>query len=151
MRWRLPPSARPSVMSGAIFEPGFEATTTPVAPASRGGLFFSMQAERSIVVDPKSPGGVNSPHGRILFDRRDVRSLSSSASILITRLLCLLGEGPGLCKIRNRSAHCARASAPVVDIIPRGIRDAIYDLVARNRYRWFGRCHTCILPNSDRS
>jgi len=31
------------------------------------------------------------------------------------------------------------------------IRDAIYDLVARNRYRWFGRRDACILPNSDRS
>jgi predicted DCC family thiol-disulfide oxidoreductase YuxK len=27
-----------------------------------------MQAEQSIVVDSKSPGGVNSPHGLILFD-----------------------------------------------------------------------------------
>jgi predicted DCC family thiol-disulfide oxidoreductase YuxK len=35
--------------------------------------------------------------------------------------------------------------------IPRVIRDEIYDLVARNRYRWFGRRDTCILPNSDRS
>jgi predicted DCC family thiol-disulfide oxidoreductase YuxK len=26
-----------------------------------------------------------------------------------------------------------------------------YDLVARNRYRWFGRRDACILPNSDRS
>jgi predicted DCC family thiol-disulfide oxidoreductase YuxK len=29
---------------------------------------FSMQAEQSIVIDPKSPGGINSPHGLILFD-----------------------------------------------------------------------------------
>jgi predicted DCC family thiol-disulfide oxidoreductase YuxK len=29
---------------------------------------FSMQAEQSIVVDPKSPGGINSPHGLILLD-----------------------------------------------------------------------------------
>jgi predicted DCC family thiol-disulfide oxidoreductase YuxK len=27
-----------------------------------------MQAEQSIVVDPESPGGINSPHGLILFD-----------------------------------------------------------------------------------
>jgi DCC1-like thiol-disulfide oxidoreductase len=27
-----------------------------------------MQAEQSIVVDPKRPGGINSPHGLILFD-----------------------------------------------------------------------------------
>jgi predicted DCC family thiol-disulfide oxidoreductase YuxK len=31
-------------------------------------------------------------------------------------------------------------------IIPRPLRDALYDLVARNRYRWFGRLDACILP-----
>jgi predicted DCC family thiol-disulfide oxidoreductase YuxK len=36
-------------------------------------------------------------------------------------------------------------------VIPRVIRDAIYDWVARNRYRWFGRRDACMLPNSDRS
>ena len=39
----------------------------------------------------------------------------------------------------------------IFQFIPRVIRDAIYDLVARNRYRWFGRRDACILPNSDRS
>jgi predicted DCC family thiol-disulfide oxidoreductase YuxK len=39
----------------------------------------------------------------------------------------------------------------VFQFTPRVIRDAIYDLVARNRYRWFGRRDACILPNSDRS
>lgn len=29
------------------------------------------------------------------------------------------------------------------------IRDAIYDLVARNRYRWFGRRDACILPTKQ--
>jgi predicted DCC family thiol-disulfide oxidoreductase YuxK len=36
-------------------------------------------------------------------------------------------------------------------LIPRVIRDVIYDLVARNRYRWFGRRDACVLPNPDRS
>jgi hypothetical protein len=31
------------------------------------------------------------------------------------------------------------------------VRDAIYDWVARNRYRWFGRRDACMLPSSDRS
>jgi hypothetical protein len=31
-----------------------------------------MQAGQSIVVDPKSPGGINSPHGLILFDGHQV-------------------------------------------------------------------------------
>lgn len=32
-------------------------------------------------------------------------------------------------------------------ILPLGLRDSIYDWVARNRYRWFGRHKTCILPD----
>jgi hypothetical protein len=112
MRRRLPTSTRPSVMPSAIFETGSKATITSVAPAVPRVFVFSMQVEQSIVVDPKSPGGINSPHGLILTScaraaaalsanviaaaifasfrsswPRDVRSLSSSASILIARVL----------------------------------------------------------------
>ncbi len=34
-------------------------------------------------------------------------------------------------------------------IIPKGIRNAIYDWVARNRYRWFGRKESCMIPTPD--
>lgn len=30
--------------------------------------------------------------------------------------------------------------------IPRFIRDGIYDVIAANRYRWFGKSETCRLP-----
>lgn len=32
-------------------------------------------------------------------------------------------------------------------IIPRFIRDFIYDIIAKNRYRWFGKYDTCRLPD----
>ena len=44
------------------------AMTTPVVSAVPWVFAFPVQAEHSIVVDPKSPGGVDSPHGLILFD-----------------------------------------------------------------------------------
>lgn len=31
-------------------------------------------------------------------------------------------------------------------VVPRFLRDAVYDLFARNRYRWFGRRDTCRVP-----
>jgi predicted DCC family thiol-disulfide oxidoreductase YuxK len=37
----------------------------------------------------------------------------------------------------------------VLRVIPRPVRDALYDFVARNRYRWFGRKETCRLPAPD--
>jgi predicted DCC family thiol-disulfide oxidoreductase YuxK len=39
--------------------------------------------------------------------------------------------------------------APVFLIIPRPLRDAVYDFVGRNRYRWFGRNSTCFLPPGE--
>ena len=37
----------------------------------------------------------------------------------------------------------------LLGIVPRAARDAVYDLVARNRYRVFGRRETCFLPTAD--
>jgi predicted DCC family thiol-disulfide oxidoreductase YuxK len=34
----------------------------------------------------------------------------------------------------------------VVRLVPRRWRDALYRLLARNRYRWFGRRSACYLP-----
>jgi predicted DCC family thiol-disulfide oxidoreductase YuxK len=36
-------------------------------------------------------------------------------------------------------------------LVPRAWRDALYDLIARNRYRWFGRLDVCIVPITPRS
>jgi predicted DCC family thiol-disulfide oxidoreductase YuxK len=36
-----------------------------------------------------------------------------------------------------------------VRIIPRPIRDWAYDIVAQNRYRWFGRFDTCMVPTPE--
>ena len=33
--------------------------------------------------------------------------------------------------------------------LPEGFRDSIYDFIARNRYRWFGKNETCALPTQE--
>lgn len=37
----------------------------------------------------------------------------------------------------------------ILRLVPRPIRDAIYDWVARHRYRWFGRRDECWLPTPE--
>ena len=65
-------------------------------------------------------------------------------------------------QILNRSNAILRAGhelegpwkilAAIAGIIPRPLRDRLYGLVARNRYRVFGKYETCMLPNpSQRS
>jgi predicted DCC family thiol-disulfide oxidoreductase YuxK len=34
-------------------------------------------------------------------------------------------------------------------VFPAFIRDAVYSFIARNRYRWFGREESCILPKPE--
>ena len=34
-------------------------------------------------------------------------------------------------------------------VVPRGLRDWVYDFVASNRYRWFGKKETCRLPTRE--
>jgi len=34
-------------------------------------------------------------------------------------------------------------------IVPVIIRDAVYNTIARNRYKWFGKKDTCMMPTAD--
>lgn len=34
----------------------------------------------------------------------------------------------------------------IFKIVPKFLRDAIYNLIARNRYRWFGKKDECMIP-----
>lgn len=42
-----------------------------------------------------------------------------------------------------------KAVAAVALAVPRGVRDAVYDWVAKRRYRLFGRSETCRLPSPE--
>jgi predicted DCC family thiol-disulfide oxidoreductase YuxK len=37
----------------------------------------------------------------------------------------------------------------LLKFVPRPIRDFAYDAIARNRYRWFGRNETCMVPTPE--
>ncbi|WP_405201925.1 thiol-disulfide oxidoreductase DCC family protein [Dokdonia sp. LLG6352-1] len=34
-------------------------------------------------------------------------------------------------------------------ILPKFLRDAVYDFIARNRYRWFGKKEACMIPTPE--
>ena len=49
------------------------------------------------------------------------------------------------------SRYFRRAWKPlgIIKIIPRQLRDWAYDVVARKRYRWFGRLDSCMVPTAE--
>jgi len=38
---------------------------------------------------------------------------------------------------------------PILRVFPRFLRNAVYNWVARNRYRWFGKREQCMLPRPE--
>jgi predicted DCC family thiol-disulfide oxidoreductase YuxK len=34
-------------------------------------------------------------------------------------------------------------------LVPRPVRDAVYDFIARNRYKWFGKKESCMIPTPE--
>jgi predicted DCC family thiol-disulfide oxidoreductase YuxK len=39
--------------------------------------------------------------------------------------------------------------AAVLKAVPRFIRNPVYDFVARNRYKWYGKKESCMIPTSE--
>ncbi|CAM1333296.1 thiol-disulfide oxidoreductase DCC family protein [Tenacibaculum aestuariivivum] len=37
----------------------------------------------------------------------------------------------------------------ILKFIPEGFRDYCYDFIAKNRYKWFGKKETCIIPTKE--
>jgi len=64
----------------------------------------------------------------------------------------MLWDERGLCDRSEAALGIARhlgglwRLATIFRIVPRPIRDAVYEFIARNRYRWFGKKETCRVP-----
>lgn len=103
-------------------------------------------------VIPRDPAGrirfapLQSPAGRELLARHDLPDDLDSV---------ILVEGD---RAYTKSTAAIRVAellgwpyrlATVARLLPRRLRDAAYDVVAANRYDWFGRKERCLVPNED--
>lgn len=100
------------------------------------------------------------PNGRMKFasaqsalGRRVLNALELPDNALDRTILLFDGDA-----VYTRSTAVLRAlrhlSGPVrwlhpLLLVPAVLRDPIYDIVARSRYRWFGRRATCFVPTSQ--
>lgn len=91
--------------------------------------FCSLQSEKGTEAIKKAEGQADTPKS-IIFQVGDKYYTKSTAVLKIARTL----DGKWALLY------------PLV-VIPRPVRDLVYDLIARNRYRWFGRSETCMMPD----
>ncbi|WP_420415180.1 thiol-disulfide oxidoreductase DCC family protein [Roseibium sp.] len=86
--------------------------------------------------------------GKALADRFDFKPEDLNLTYLVVR------RGQALTKSDATVILLGELKRPwswfcVLRFIPRVIRDGIYDIVARNRLRWFGMKKDCLLPTPE--
>lgn len=92
--------------------------------------FASLQspAARALLIEAGVVDFESLPDSILLVDAEGVHERSTAA----LRIAALLGFPFNLARVGF--------------LVPRRLRDAVYALVARHRYRWFGRRDACMLP-----
>jgi len=89
---------------------------------------------------------IQSPYGRALAQRLGINAEMPETNAVIVG---------GRAHFKADSAMQALASLPrwrwvrIFSVLPRRVRDWLYDRVARNRYQLFGRTEACMVPTPE--
>ena len=83
--------------------------------------------------------------GEALYARMGLKSGDWDSNLLVLEG-CVYTELDAFIEIARRFGGLWRLM-PVLYAIPRPLRDGLYNHLARNRYRWFGKRDVCYLPS----
>lgn len=90
---------------------------------------------------------LQSPFGAEVLQQHGLPS-DYLGSILLLEAGVLFSKSDAVLRIA-RSLSWPWPLLSVFVAVPRRLRDVIYDWVARNRYRWFGKREVCMLPSPE--
>ena len=109
---------------------------------------FILARDRRGVFDFAS---LQSATGRQWLERfaRDPDTLDTFAIVTNYRTTPAIVDKSSAAFLAARELGAPWSWTTVFTVLPRAIRDRVYDIVARNRYRWFGRYDTCLIPTPD--
>jgi predicted DCC family thiol-disulfide oxidoreductase YuxK len=90
---------------------------------------------------------IQSERGRRLLEMYGLQLEVMDTFVLVEGSTCRTRSDAAIRIAKHLSGFWSILSA--FSIIPRPIRDQCYSLLARNRYRWFGKRQTCMIPSTQ--
>jgi predicted DCC family thiol-disulfide oxidoreductase YuxK len=101
----------------------------------------------------RDPSGIfkfaplQSEAGKNLISKFDLSNNKFDSIILIENSNYYLRSTAALKIVQRLGAIWPLLS--LLRLVPRPVRDYIYDIVARNRYKWYGKRVECMIPGAD--
>lgn len=90
---------------------------------------------------------IQSPLGSQLYAQHGLDPAAPSAMLFLTPRGAFKASDAGLEIARTLGGVWKLAL--VFKLLPRALRDAAYYFIARNRYRWFGKDESCMMPTPE--
>ena len=90
---------------------------------------------------------LQSSAGQALLEKHGLSKTDLDSMVLIVAEKCFRRSDAAL-EIASRLPEPWN-SLRLFRIVPRFIRNAVYNLIARYRYRWFGEKDSCMVPTED--
>lgn len=86
--------------------------------------------------------------GKKLMEERGIDSSQVDSIVLIEPGIAYYTKSTAALKIARSLGGAWGFTARFLGWIPEKIRDRIYDHVAKNRYRWYGKKDACMVPTA---
>jgi predicted DCC family thiol-disulfide oxidoreductase YuxK len=90
---------------------------------------------------------IQSPLGSKLYRQHGLDPTAPSAMLFITPLGAFQASDAALEIARTLGGMWKLAL--IFKVLPRALRDTAYYFIARNRYRWFGKDDSCMMPTAE--
>ena len=86
--------------------------------------------------------------GKKLISERGIDSNSIDSVVLIEPGIAYYIKSDAALQIGSH-LRGFRTVSRLLYLIPNGLRNIVYDLIARYRYAWFGKKNACMIPTAD--
>lgn len=86
--------------------------------------------------------------GRKLISERNIESEKLDSVILIDPGVAYFVKSDAALQIGHHLKGY-RTISKILNLIPNGLRNIVYDIIARYRYAWFGKKDACMIPTPE--
>ncbi len=86
--------------------------------------------------------------GQELIAKRNIDTEKVDSVILIEPGVAYYVKSDAALKI-GKNLKGYRTLSSILELIPSGLRNIVYDLIARYRYTWFGKKDQCMIPSPE--